>query len=94
LIHYNEPLFRPPSEAESLIIQATIGCSYNLCTFCSMYKAKKYRAKSFDDISKDIASLSSYTETRRVFIADGDALALDTALNTGTGIRPLWIRRL
>ena len=80
MIHYDEPLFRPPSEAESLILQATIGCSYNKCTFCSMYKTKKYKAKSFDDISKEIDSLSAYTETRRVFIADGDALALDTAL--------------
>jgi radical SAM superfamily enzyme YgiQ (UPF0313 family) len=80
LIDYDEPLFRPPSEAESLIIQATIGCSYNQCTFCSMYKTKKYRAKSLDDISKEIDSLSYYTETRRIFIADGDALGLKTAL--------------
>lgn len=80
LFHYDEPLFRPPSEAESLIIQATIGCSYNKCLFCPMYKSKIFRAKSFDEISKEIDILSSFTETRRIFIADGDALTLQTAL--------------
>lgn len=80
MIYYDEPLFRPPSEAESLIIQATLGCSHNRCTFCSMYKTKKYKEKSFNKISKEIESLASYTSVRRVFIADGDALALDTTL--------------
>ena len=78
MISYNEPLYRPPSEAESLIIQATLGCSHNACTFCSMYKSKKYTERSFDDISADIDSMASYPEIRRVFLADGDALALDT----------------
>jgi radical SAM superfamily enzyme YgiQ (UPF0313 family) len=80
VIFYNEPLFRPPSEAESLIIQATIGCSYNKCTFCSMYKSKKYIKKNYSQISSEIESLSSYSDVRRVFIADGDALDLSTAL--------------
>lgn len=80
MIYYDEPLFRPPSEAESLIIQATLGCSHNRCTFCSMYKTKKYKEKSFNKISKEIESLASYTSVRRVFIADGDALALETSL--------------
>jgi len=78
LIDYDEPLFRPPSEAESLIIQATLGCSYNKCTFCSMYKSKKYTEKSFETIASEIDFLSSFSETRRVFIADGDAFALKT----------------
>ena len=78
MIHYEEPLFRPPSEAESIIIQATIGCSYNKCTFCSMYKSKKYREKNYQSIAEEIEILSSFSETRHVFIADGDALALKT----------------
>ena len=78
MILYNEPLYRPPSEAESLIIQATYGCSHNRCTFCSMYKSKRYTERSIDDISADIDSVSMYQDIRRVFIADGDALALDT----------------
>jgi len=78
LIDYDEPLFRPPSEAESLIIQATLGCSYNKCTFCSMYKSKKYTEKSFETIASEIDFLSSFSETKRVFIADGDAFALKT----------------
>ena len=80
MIHYNEPLFRPPSEADSLIIQATLGCSHNKCTFCSMYKSKQYTEKSYEDIAGEIEALSTYSEVRRVFIADGDALALSTAL--------------
>ncbi len=80
MIHYDEPLFRPPSEAESLIVQATLGCSYNKCTFCSMYKSKKYTEKSFEIIASEIDSLSANSEFRRVFIADGDALALETSL--------------
>ncbi len=80
MIDYDAPLFRPPSEAESLILQATIGCSYNKCTFCSMYKSKKYKVKSFNIISGEIDDLSAYSNVRRVFIADGDALALETSL--------------
>ncbi|MCK5198714.1 MAG: radical SAM protein [Spirochaetales bacterium] len=80
MIHYNEPLFRPPSEADSLIIQATLGCSHNQCTFCSMYKSKRYTEKSYEQISGEIEAVSSYSEVRRVFIADGDAMALDTAM--------------
>ena len=79
MIEYNEPLYRPPSEGESLIIQATYGCSHNRCTFCSMYKSKQYTERSFEDISADIDSAGIYPDIRRVFLADGDALALDTS---------------
>ncbi len=78
MIIYDEPLFRPPSEARSLIIQATLGCSHNRCTFCSMYKSKSYTERSFDDITADIETAKSYGNIRRVFLADGDAMALDT----------------
>ena len=79
MIHYSEPLFRPPSEGNNLILQVTHGCSYNKCTFCSMYRTKKYEEKSLEEIFKDIDTLSQYyPQTTRVFLADGDALAMHT----------------
>lgn len=73
---YEQPLFRPPSEARSLIFQITIGCSQNSCTFCGMYKGKKFRIKPLDEVLGEIASIPSlYRQSvNRVFLADGDAL--------------------
>ena len=51
---YDYPLYRPPSESNSLIIQATLGCSHNKCSFCNMYKSKKFTIKSVQDIKNDI----------------------------------------
>ena len=74
---YSMPLYRPPSEANSLIVQATIGCSHNKCTFCSMYKSKKFRIKSLEEIKKHIDELKNiYGDIRRIFLADGDALII------------------
>ncbi len=79
MIHYNYPLFRPPAEANNIIIQVTLGCSYNNCSFCSMYKTKKYQERSLEDIYKDIDTLSlAYPLAHKIFLADGDALALKT----------------
>ncbi len=79
-ISYEGDVFRPPSEARSLILQATIGCSHNRCTFCAMYKKKKYRARSLVEINRDIVTTAAYfPHTRRVFLADGNALAMATA---------------
>lgn len=79
-IVYDLPLYRPPSEAPNLIIQATLGCSFNRCTFCAMYKTKDFRARELDDVFADIAAAGkSELATRRVFLADGDALVLPTA---------------
>jgi len=78
MINYDEPLYRPPSEANSLIIQATLGCSHNRCSFCTMYKSKTYTERSLTDIFAEIDSVSTYKNIRRAFIADGDAMALDT----------------
>ena len=73
------PLYRPPSEGENLIIQATLGCSFNSCTFCSMYHDKSYRARPLADVLSDIERAASWgPDVRRVFLADGDALVLPT----------------
>lgn len=77
LFSYDEPLYRPPSEGRNLIIQATLGCSFNHCTFCSMYKSKDYRARPLELVFAEIDMMAnSMPETDRVFLADGDALVL------------------
>ncbi len=81
-IRYVEPVFRPPSEAESLILPVTDGCSWNKCTFCEMYAApqKKFLARSEDEVLESIRLTGQRYggEIRRVFLADGDALVLPT----------------
>ena len=78
-IQYDEPLFRPPSEARSLIIQITLGCSWNKCSFCEMYTSKQFKARKEEDVFKDIESFIPYaTQIRRIFLADGDPLVLST----------------
>lgn len=79
MINYSSPLFRPPAEADNIIIQATYGCSHNHCTFCSMYKSKKYQVRNIEDIFKEIDVLADiYPDANKVFLADGDALSLPT----------------
>jgi len=76
---YDEPLFRPPSEGENLIIQATLGCSFNRCSFCSMYRSKDYVERPLTEVFSDIEqAATSWPDASRVFLADGDALALPT----------------
>lgn len=78
-MRYEEPVFRPPSEAFSLIIQATVGCSWNKCTFCGMYKMKKFRVRDIEEVKEDFRIAKElYGDVRRVFLADGNALAADT----------------
>lgn len=78
-MRYEGQIYRPPSEAESYILQATIGCSWNHCTYCDMYRAKKYRVRDLDETLEDIAlaKASMGTQVTKVFVADGDALVLD-----------------
>ena len=77
ILHYDEPLYRPPSEGRNLVIQATIGCSFNHCTFCSMYKSKTFRARPLADVFADIeAAARLWPNAPRIFLADGDALVL------------------
>ncbi len=78
-MHYIEPLYRPPSEARSLILQVTNGCSWNHCTFCDMYTQpqKKFRPKPQADIDAELAEIAATgTPIRRIFLADGDAMTL------------------
>ena len=77
-VRYDEPLFRPPSEADSFILQATLGCSWNACTYCAMYRSKRFRTRPLDEVLAEIsaASLRFAGEVRHVFVADGDPLAM------------------
>lgn len=80
MIHYEGTIWRPPSEAGSLIVQATIGCAHNQCTFCTMYKDKKFRIRSVEEIKQDIAYAGKTygRQIRKLFLADGDALSMPT----------------
>ncbi len=79
MIHYDEPVFRPPSEAHSLILQATLGCSHNRCAFCVTYQTKHYRRRPTEELFAEIDWAGKhYREVERVFLADGDALSLST----------------
>jgi len=74
---YEGMIFRPPSEAGSLILQVTVGCSYNQCTFCHAFQGKSFRIKKFEEVKEDINEASSFRPpVERVFLADGDALVL------------------
>lgn len=74
---YDMPLYRPPSEGRNLIIQATLGCSANYCTFCSMYKTKSFAARPLSEVFADIdAAARDWPNAGRIFLADGDALTL------------------
>jgi radical SAM superfamily enzyme YgiQ (UPF0313 family) len=73
---YEGMIYRPPSEANSLILQVAVGCSYNRCTFCHSFQKKDFRIKSFEEIKEDIDEISAYGSIPRVFLADGDALSI------------------
>jgi radical SAM superfamily enzyme YgiQ (UPF0313 family) len=76
-MHYEGMCIRPPSEANSILLQATVGCSHNKCSFCGTYKDKRFRIKDNDIILSDILFASRYMrDTKRLFIMDGDALII------------------
>ena len=78
ILNYEGTVIRPPSEAESLILQVTLGCTDNGCIFCPAYKDKKYKIKDIETIKKEIENASRYyPETRKIFLADGDAVSIE-----------------
>lgn len=78
-MNYDYPLWRPPSEGDNLIIQATLGCGFNNCTFCSMYKIKEYAERPLEAVFADIEHAArAWPDATRVFLADGDAYGLPT----------------
>lgn len=79
MIEYDMPVYRPPGEWKSFLVQATIGCSHNGCTFCGMYKGKKFRVRDLEDILWDVRETAAiFNHYEKVFICDGDAIAMDT----------------
>lgn len=80
LIEYDEPVFRPPAEARSAIIQATLGCSWNKCAFCEMYTSKNFKVKNIEVLKKEIEVLSKYySGAKKIFLADGNAFVLSAS---------------
>jgi radical SAM superfamily enzyme YgiQ (UPF0313 family) len=81
VIRYQGPLYRPPSEAGSLILQATLGCSYNECTFCGMYRDRHFRVRPLEELRAEIAWAREELgpTVRKVFLGDGDALVAKAA---------------
>lgn len=82
-MRYEGQIFRPPGEWRSYLLQVTIGCSHNKCTFCSMYKDKQFRVRSLDEITEDIEMARTYYDrlcqpVKRVFLCDGDAIIMRT----------------
>lgn len=78
-MRYEGRIFRPPSEAYSLIVQVTIGCTHNKCTFCEMFKEKQFRVRELDEVLADLDQARKYyRRIDKIFLADGDALVLKT----------------
>jgi radical SAM superfamily enzyme YgiQ (UPF0313 family) len=98
-MHYEGNIIRPPSEANSILLQVTVGCSRNKCTFCGTYRGERFKIKSDDIIMADIAFAAKYARRqRRVFLCDGDALIVPQArlVKILTAIRDQlpWVTRV
>jgi len=79
MLNYADPVYRPPSEAKSLIFQVTLGCSFNQCSFCDMYRNKEYSEKTWDEVKAEIDLMAKQLpDTTRIFLADGDAINIST----------------
>ncbi|HEY5460114.1 MAG TPA: radical SAM protein [Deferrimonas sp.] len=78
-MEYDFPLFRPPSEARSLIFQVTLGCSWNRCRFCTSYRTKEFLVRPFEEVERDVVEMSGcYPDAMKIFLADGDPMAAPT----------------
>ena len=78
-MRYEGQIYRPPSERQIYILQVTIGCSHNACTFCGMFKGKQYRERPLQEIYEDIEmAKATYGQVDQIFLCDGDALSRDT----------------
>jgi radical SAM superfamily enzyme YgiQ (UPF0313 family) len=73
---YEGMIIRPPSEARSLLLQVTVGCSHNKCTFCGTYKGERFRIKSYEEIEEDIIEAGTYGRIEKIFLCDGDAFII------------------
>ena len=98
-MHYEGTVIRPPSEANSIILQVTVGCSHNRCTFCGAYKDVCFKIKAEDVVDEDIDFAARYcTRQKRVFLADGDVLILSQKrlvhIFTKIGQRLPWVNRI
>lgn len=72
-MRYEGDIYRPPSEAYSLLIQVTIGCSHNKCTFCSMFKDKRFRVRDVKEVIEDLEmARRTYRKVERIFLCDGE----------------------
>ncbi|HJW20363.1 MAG TPA: radical SAM protein [Candidatus Nitrosotalea sp.] len=79
MFDYDYPLYRPPSEGKSLIFQVTLGCSFNKCSYCNMYRSKEYSERPWEEIRAEIDLAAKHMQyNKRIFLADGDALNLST----------------
>jgi len=94
----SEPVFRPPSEADSLLLPVTVGCSHNRCAFCGMYRTKRFAVLDLPGILADIDEARAWPHLRRAFLLDGDALAAPTDLLaevlSAIRLRLPWIQRV
>ena len=74
---YTQPVYRPPYEANTLLLQVTVGCAHNKCTFCTMYRDVKFQVEKIDQVEKDLQEAQQlYGNVKRVFLVNGDAFVL------------------
>jgi len=98
-MHYEGNIIRPPSEANSILLQVTVGCSHNKCTFCGTYRGERFKIKSDDIINQDIEFAAHHCQRqRRLFLCDGDALILPpkrlTAILSAIRQKLPWVTRV